>query len=353
MPGDDKPLVLITGSTGLIGAHLTEALLEDHRVVGLDIKPPPEPHPAAPWLECDLTDGDALERTLQQVRSDYGTRVASVVHLAAYYDFSGEPSPLYDELTVKGTRRLLDGLKRFEEVEQLIFSSSTLVMRPAREWEWLTEESPTQAEWDYPQSKLAAEKVIREHHGRIPALILRIAGVYDENCNSIPIAQQIARIYEKRLESHLFPGHATKGQSFIHLQDLIDCFVQAIRRRNELAPLETLLVAEPDVMTYDELQDAIGEGLYGGEWTTLRVPKTVAKIGAWVQEKRGAEDETFIKPWMVDLADQHYPVDIQRARERLAWEPRHRLRDTLGEMLERLEEDPAAWYQANGLQLAE
>jgi hypothetical protein len=75
-----------------------------------------------------------------------------------------------------------------------------------------------------------------------------------------------------------------------------------------------------------------------------------AKIGAWVQDKLASDDEpSFIKPWMVDLADQHYPVEIDRARAKLEWEPRHRLRHTLPEMIRRLKQAPARWYRENGL----
>jgi len=52
---------------------------------------------------------------------------------------------------------------------------------------------------------------------------------------------------------------------------------------------------------------------------------------------------------MVDLADQHYPVEIGRARELLQWNPRHRLRDALPEMVRRLQDNPRQWYEANKL----
>jgi hypothetical protein len=68
-----------------------------------------------------------------------------------------------------------------------------------------------------------------------------------------------------------------------------------------------------------------------------------------MKEKLAAseEDQPFIKPWMIDLADQHYPISGQRARERLGWQPEHTLRTTLPEMIERLKRDPRAWYDAN------
>jgi hypothetical protein len=72
--------------------------------------------------------------------------------------------------------------------------------------------------------------------------------------------------------------------------------------------------------------------------------------GAWVQEKVAGKEETFIKPWMVELADAHYPVAIGHARERLDWQPKHTLRDTLPRMIGHLKHDPKKWYEENGLE---
>jgi nucleoside-diphosphate-sugar epimerase len=225
-------------------------------------------------------------------------------------------------------------------------------MKPAKEGEKINEDSPTESTWDYPNSKLQAEKTIQEERREIPAVVLRIGGVYDENCHLIPIAQQIHRIYHKDLESYFFPGDATHGQAFVHLNDLVDCIAKTIERRSKLAPYEVLIIAEPDVMSYAELQERIGELIHGQVWPTIRLPKFVAKAGAWVKDKMASEDEPeFIKPWMIDLADAHYPVDIRRAQQQLGWYPKHRLRDTLDQMIDRLKQDPAQWHKSNKLPL--
>jgi nucleoside-diphosphate-sugar epimerase len=344
----DRDLVVITGSSGLIGSRLADALRPAYRIVGLDVKPPAG---EMRWIECDMTDDVGVRESLAELRKDHGRRIASAIHLAAYYDFSGEPSPLYRELTVEGTQRLLRGLGSFD-VEQFIFSSTLLVMKPSEEDEPLTAAAPIEAEWDYPRSKLAAEQVIRELRRDIPALVLRIAGVYDEDCHSLPIAQQISRIYEKRLESYFFPGDKTHGQSFVHLDDLVACVREAIARRRQLPSYEVLLIGEEDVMSYDALQEALGRLIHGQEWPTIRIPKPLAKAGAWLQNKLASGDEApFIKPWMIDLADQNYPVDIEHARRLLDWHPRHTLRQTLPEIVARLLADPRRWYEVNGLSL--
>ncbi len=345
-----RDLVLITGSNGLIGTRLQEALVPDYEVFGLDVEEASGTPDGAHWLECDLTSDASVREALAKVRSEFGPRLASVVHLAAYADFSGEPSPLYRKLTVEGSRRLMQALQELD-VEQFVFSSSLLVMQPVtEESEPLTETSPTRGEWAYPQSKIEAEKALQATHGDIPLVILRIAGVYDHECHSLPIGQQIRRIYEKQFESFLFPGNTSHGQPFIHLDDLTACLRAVISRRKKLGAEETFLIAEPTTMSYGALQDRIGELVHSREWPTLRIPKAAARAGAWLQQKLPGVDP-FIKPWMIELADDHYPVEITRARERLEWTPKHFLSDVLPSMVAELKRNPVEWYEKNKLPL--
>jgi nucleoside-diphosphate-sugar epimerase len=178
--------------------------------------------------------------------SQRGTAHRERGYLAAYYDFSGDPSPLYRELTIEGTRCLLRGLQRFE-IEQFIFSSTHILMKPSEEGEPITEQSPVEPAWAYPKSKLETEQLIQQEHGKIPAVILRIAGVYNEDGHTVPIAQQIDRIARKDLESYFFPGDRDSGQAYIHMEDLVDLIRCVIERRKELGRYEVFLAAEPEM----------------------------------------------------------------------------------------------------------
>lgn len=344
----EKKVVIITGSNGLIGTAIAEKLADEYETVGLDLKKTGESK-TGDFIECDLTSGESVEKAFEIVRTKYGASLASVIHLAAYYDFSGEPSDMYRKLTVEGTGRLLEKLREFD-AEQFVFSSSMLVYEPVAEGEKLTENSRLEDEpWAYPASKIEAEKVIERERGAISTVVLRIAGVYTDRGNSIPLAQQIKRIYEEEFESHFFPGDVSHGQAFVHLEDLADCIKSTVDRRAALKN-EIFIIGEPDVLSYEELQNGIAELIHGEEWTTLWIPKFLAKIGAWFQEKIEGEDETFIKPWMIKFADAHYPVDISKAREQLGWMPERRLRGTLPKMIMFLKRNPRAWYEENGLE---
>ena len=84
-----------------------------------------------------------------------------MIHLAAYYDFKGEPSDLYDKVTVEGTKNLLKALQTLK-VKQFIFSSTNLVYKPSAPGEKIDEEWPLEPAWDYPESKVKTEKIIHK-----------------------------------------------------------------------------------------------------------------------------------------------------------------------------------------------
>lgn len=341
--------ILITGGSGLIGYPLSQRVADQFGVIGFDRQGPPHPPPNVDCVSVDLTSDESVQYGLTYVRERYGDTLASVLHLAAYYDFSGEPSLKYDEITVKGTARLLKGLKAFQ-VEQFVFSSTMLVHAPCEPGQRINEDWPIEPTWAYPESKVKTEQLILAERDTMPVVLLRIAGVYTDRCHSIPLAHQIQRIYERKLVSHVFPGHIAHGQSFLHLDDLIDAFVRLVQRRTRLPAALPLLVGEGETLSYDELQHQFGRLIHGEEWATREIPKPLARAGAWVQGAIPFGEEPFIKPWMIGHADDHYALDITRAKTFLSWEPKHGLRDTLPFMIRALKTDPLVWYREHKLE---
>jgi nucleoside-diphosphate-sugar epimerase len=345
----EKPVVIVTGSSGLLGQSVLRALASSYQLVGFDRAGPPYPPHEAECVSVDVTVPETIDRGLDRVRYAYGDRLASVIHLAAYYDFSGEPSDLYEEVTVRGTERLLRALQGFD-VEQFLFSSTMLVHRPTQPGHPIDEQTPLEGKWAYPQSKIDTERCIHAGRDDIKTVVLRIAGVYTDTCDSIPLAHQMQRIYEKRLTGCVYPGDVSHGQTFVHLDDVTAAMTRAVDRRQTLPEEAIMLIGEPETYSYDQLQHTLADLIHGDpEWRTQEIPKAVAKTGAWIQDQIPGIEEPFIRPWMIDLADDHYELDLSRALEMLAWEPRHRLLDTLPRMVEALQADPAAWYRRHGL----
>jgi nucleoside-diphosphate-sugar epimerase len=236
----DKPIVLITGSDGRIGKALTAELSAAYTVVGFTRKCRGNPD----CITVDITSDEAVANAFSKLRERYGSRIASVIHLAGYYDFTGEPNPLYEEVNVKGTQRLLQGLKSFQ-VEQFVFASTMLVHASTQPGVPINEDWRLEPKWAYPQSKLAAERVVREQRGGIPAVLMRIAGVYTEYCELPSLASQIQRIYERQMLSHVFPGDMSHGQSLVDMEDVALAFHRVVERRARLPEETALLIGEP------------------------------------------------------------------------------------------------------------
>ena len=178
--------LIITGSSGLIGGAFLDRVGESYTGMGFDRKGPPHPPPkTAHVIACDLSSDESVYAALGEVRRLGHRRIASILHLGAYYSFASESSPLYEQVTVRGTERLLRGLRDFE-VEQFIFASTMLAHAPCEPGERINEDCPLEPKWDYPKSKVAAKQLILRERGDVPVVLMRIGGVYDDRCHSIP-----------------------------------------------------------------------------------------------------------------------------------------------------------------------
>ncbi|MBV7409512.1 NAD-dependent epimerase/dehydratase family protein [Maritimibacter sp. DP1N21-5] len=347
----EKPLVVVTGAAGNLGSALIRRLSDRYRIAGLDLE-------ASDHIQAfDITDATSVDHALNKLRDAHGDHIAAVIHLAAYFDFSGEESPLYEKVNEDGTRNLLRGLRKFR-VDRFIYSGTMLVHRPSSPGIPITEDTPVEPGWAYPASKARTEEVIREEHGEIPYALLHLAGLYDEQTAVPTLAEQIRRIYERDPKAHAYSGDLSTGQSFLHRDDMLEAFSRTVDRRDDLPETVTILIGEREAMGYDALQRRIAQLIHGTEdWQTLSVPKPIAAAGAWAQVKAepvvpddfDQGKEPFIKPFMVRMADDHYELDISRAEDLLGWRPRHSIREELPAMIAALKADPAGWYDANGL----
>lgn len=343
-----KKVIIVTGSCGRIGKGVVSTLGEHYQMVGFELLKAFYASENEELVPVDISSDESVHQAFTHIRHFYGNQIASVIHLAAYYSFDQKDSPLYDKITVQGTRRLLEALKSFE-VEQFLFSSTMLVHKPCSPSEKITEDSPVQMNWGYPKSKVETEKMIHDLRGSIKTVILRIAGVYTDYCDSIPISNQIQRVYEKQITSRFFPGDITHGASFIHMEDLVEAICTSVEKRDLLPNELTLLIGEGKTLSYDTLQRQISKGLFGKEISTYKIPKTCAQLGAWAQGHTPFMAAPFIKPWMVSIADDNYTLDIKKAKKYLNWEPKHSLETSLPKMLKELKSNPLAWYQHHHL----
>lgn len=347
-PMINKAPIIVTGSAGRIGASFIKEFSKrypDIPIIGFELLKALYASANEELVPVNVANEESVAQAFMHIKNFYGTRIAGFIHLAAYYSFNDLNFENYQKITVEGTERILKHLQDFE-VEQFFFSSTMLIHAPCKVGEKIGENSPVVPKWAYPLSKVLTEKVIHDNRGKIPTVIMRISGVYDDECHSIPISQQITRIFEKQATAGLYSGNITHGSCYMHMDDLVNAMCLCFEKRKDL-PKECILeMGEDQTFSYDYLQRAISKKLLGKEIKTYRVPKFIAKLGAIFLS---IFTKSFIKPWMIDLADDHYDLDVSKAKKLLGWKLSHSLATDLPVMLDRMLQDPGKWYKKNGL----
>lgn len=162
--------------------------------------------------------------------------------------------------------RLASVMRPLFTVAQFIFSSTVLVDAPTLPGHPIPEDWPPQPKWPYPHSKVRTEEVISRERGATPAVILRLAGVYDDLGQSVPLPRQIQRIFERDPTAYVYPGVLAHGQPFVHLDDVVDLARLLVEWRRALPPETPLLVGEPGTVSYGELQVLLGRLIHGETW---------------------------------------------------------------------------------------
>lgn len=344
----NKPIILITGACGRIGKSIMKRFADTYTIIATDNETSEEVE-VENYFQMDITNSDMVEKCLEKIKQKFGNTIDSVIHLVAYYSFGDQDWEKYQRITIKGTEQLILNLKKNFQVKQFIFSSTLLVYKPCQQGEKIKEDSPLKPEWEYPKSKVISEQILYEENQDVHLVIFRIAGCYDDYCNSIPISHQIKRINENQLRKNFFPGNINHKTPFLHLDDLADAFFNAVEKRNELPHEVVINLGEPKSYSYDSLQKRLGKLILDKEFTTYSVPKFLAKTVSWIENQLPIHPKPFIQPWMIDIADANYDIDISLAKKLLDWTPKRDIYNTLPLMVEELKKNPAQWYKDHQL----
>jgi len=173
--------ILVTGTAGFIGYHLTKALLENgHSVIGLDninnyydtslkyarlqdlgiqenkivynISSPSTIYPKHSFIKLDLTDREAIEKLFEKGNFE------TVIHLAgqAGVRYSSENPHHYISSNIMGFLNILEGC-RHHKVAKLLYASSSSVYGNTQ-----TQPSKITDNTDHPLSLYAATKKSNE-----------------------------------------------------------------------------------------------------------------------------------------------------------------------------------------------
>ena len=176
--------VLVTGSSGRIGAVVAREIARTHHVIGLD-------RIAGPWTNVVGSIADAA------VVADAVARVDAIIHTAALHapHVGIEPDSRFVETNVHGTERLLEAALRHGLIRFVLTSSTSLygaAMVNAGRAVWVTESLTPIARDVYDETKLAAEAACAAAaRAGLPCISLRMSRCFPEP----PDLMAIYRLY--------------------------------------------------------------------------------------------------------------------------------------------------------------
>ena len=255
---------LVTGGHGFIGSHLVRRLQAEGVAVRCLSRRPGIP-PALEGLGVEIVPGDLRAATGLDAAL---AGVDEVYHLAGLTSSLSRAAMI--ETNVEGTRRLLEAAGTAGLPGRFVFCSSSSVAGPVPADAPATEATPCRPLTWYAESKLAAERVAREHMEALSVAILRPPAVYGPRDEAwLPLFQSAARGVA------LLAGRPDKRYSLIHAADLAGAFLAAARE--PAAAGGTWFVAHPEIVTLEAIVTA-AEAAVDRRTRRLAVPESLMRL---------------------------------------------------------------------------
>ncbi len=323
--------VLVTGATGFLGGKTIELILkEGHEAVALvrstsNIEGLPK---NIEVREADFFDEASLESAVKDVDA--------VIHFAAYFDFYPRDEDLMFKVNVEGTKNMMNACVG-TQVQRFIYCSTTETMGRIR-FPPGTEDTELLPDFSYGESKILAEKAIREisNDTDLPHIILRPTGVLGEG--DLYVMFEVAeQLYEGKVFA--LPTNLSAKFMYTHIDDIVAGFVAALTPMSALN--NTFILCPDEPMSWEEFLEILTTRL-GVKPPRLRVPAIFAKFGMVLLSplKNRKKNSFFWHGKSVDMmmVDRVYSND--KAKKLLGWTPKI----TMAEGMQRAVD----WYFENG-----
>jgi len=348
----DFPALIVTGATGFLGRHLLAELKGKCRIYAISRRAgrrfrAPD-HPDIQWFHVDIGDTEALAPVFRRIEREGGAR--AVVHLAAYYDFTGIEHPDYHLTNVVGTRNVLELCRRLS-LQQFLFASSMAACRFPPPGGRVDEDSPPHGDHYYALSKRRGEEMLAEYAGEFPSRIMRFGALFSDWCEYPPLYFLLRRWLSGRWDARFLGGRGETALPYLHVREAVSLVVKALERGGTLSPGEVLNASMDGAVSHLELYEAAMRAACGMVPSPFIVPKPLCRAGIAAREALGllTGDRPFERWWMGDYIDRKLPVDASRTRSRLGWVPRQHLGvlRRVPAMVGNCLAEPAEWARRN------
>ena len=223
--------VLITGSDGFIGSHLTEALIAE----GYDVRAFVYYNSFNSWgwldslpvevkKDLDVFEGD--------VRDPNGVRTAmekcdTVFHLAALIGipFSYHSPDSYVETNIKGTLNVLQAARQLGTGR--VFVTSTSEVYGTAQFVPITEEHPFQGQSPYSATKIGADRIAESFYRsfELPVTIVRPFNTYGPRQSARAVIPTIITQLQNGFEE-IKVGDLEPTRDFVYVKDTVNGFLK-------------------------------------------------------------------------------------------------------------------------------
>ena len=300
----------VTGSTGLIGSHVTtELLAAGHDVVALTRSRSNAAHlpGAITVVEGDITDKESMR--------DAMTGVDGVFHIAAWFYVGPGPRNVEkaERINVEGTRNVLELMEELE-VPKGVYTS-TLGVYPPREHEYIDEtiepECPESAVYYRTKWEAHYEVARPMIDDGLPLVIVQPGVVYGPGDKSYGSIQGLFRSYLQGDLPMISRGHYTPWD---HVGDIADGHLRAMEQG---VPGETYIIS-------GKPRDAVDVFECAEEITGVPAPRVVSpKVFRGLASAMAAVERIVTPPEGFEaeslrfFAGVRWPVDNNKATEEL------------------------------------
>jgi dihydroflavonol-4-reductase len=298
--------ILITGATGFIGRHLTDALSKTYSVRGLVRKT--SDITMLRDSNVDIAYGDLLDKDSLGPALD---GIDLVYHLAG--EVYSRRKRDYYEGNVLATHNLLAACEE-KATKRIIFLSSISVYKPATKGTLLTEESECKPMTIYGKTKLEAEGLIKQCN--IPWVIVRGPIVYGPL--QPPVLNRLFLDAFTKRKIYVV-GKEDNPRSFCFIDNLVDG-LKLLANRSD-ANGNIYILSDNSPYTIDEITTTTG-GVIGQKIEVIHLPNILGSISWQINNLMGKLFNLyFIELYAMKTMQLHWECDITKAKKEIGYSP--------------------------------
>ncbi len=316
-------VVLLTGATGFVGAHVARVLDERGADVHAFVRPTSRREALdgvrATWHAGDLEDAasiDAAAHAVARVARERGV-ASRLVHAAALISYRPSDAARSEAINVGGTARILDACVA-HGFGRVVFVSSVVAVGQASDAKSMLDEDATyngaRLGSAYVSTKRAAEELVLARRAELDVVVVNPGAIFGaalEPSNTTRFLRSVA-------SSRIVPPSPPGSLSVVGVEDVAEGIALGLERgargRRYLLTESNWRVGELFALVLNAL---------GRRARTIRVPRPIWRgVVGFARAIDRLRPFEVAAPEALHLLGEHYRFDSRRAREELGWSPR-------------------------------